>query len=131
MTLSLQLSCRSVNRVSFLSLFLLFALPTWAEPETWYAEKAQQMHGGEIEVRIFDGSRVDLLTDTYAFEIEKSHKWREAIGKSLHHALLTGRKAGIILAMEKKTAPQHLKSLEAVIEAYELPIEVFEIRSLF
>ena len=111
--------------------WLLFALAASAEPETWYAEKAQQTHGGEIEVRIFDGSRVDLLTNTHAFEIEKSHKWREAIGKSLHHALLTGRKAGIILAMEKKTAPQHLKSLEAVIAAYELPIDVFEIRSLF
>ena len=91
--------------------------------------RAQKIHGGQLEVRMIDGSRVDLLTNTHAFEIEKTSNWKEAIGQSLHYALLTDTKAGIILIMEDSTPEDHLTRLKTVIEAYLLPIEVFTIQN--
>ena len=101
--------------------------PLEAKREAWHAEQAQAMYGGELEVRLKDGTRVDLLTETHAYEVEHSSNWKEAIGQALHYALLTDRKAGIILVMEKPKADAHLQSLKAVIEAYELPVEVVEL----
>ena len=37
---------------------------------------------------------------------------------------MTDRKAGIILVMERRNAKKHFEALEAVIEAYGLPISV-------
>ena len=50
-----------------------------------------------VEVRQWDYVRVDLLTDTHAYEADWPHKWAEAIGQALYYAELTGRKPGIIL----------------------------------
>lgn len=93
--------------------------------EIIFAREAQAKFGGELEVRLQEGSRVDLLTETHAFEVEKSEKWKEVIGHALHYALLTDRQAGIVLIMDKPSSHKHLERLRAVIAEYRLPIEVF------
>ena len=86
------------------------------------------MHPGELEVPLEDGTRVDLLTDTHAYEIEHAHNWKEAIGQALHYAHMTSRSAGIILVMHSDKAQDHLEQLKAIVEAYSLPIEVVELK---
>ena len=108
---------------------LLLGLTAQAAPEAWYAEKAHETFGGKLEVRLEDGSRVDLLTETYAFEIEKSYNWKEAVGRALHYAKLTGHRAGIILILEHMSADKYLERLKELIAEYELPIEIFPIRA--
>ena len=100
-------------------------MPVLAEREAWHATQAQAVHGGELDVRLEDGTQADLVTDTHAIEIDHSENWAEAIGQSLHYARMTGKKAGIILIMHEPTAPKHLKRLRAVIAHYRLPIDVF------
>jgi len=51
----------------------------------------------ETEVVLFDRTRVDLLNDEYAIEVDWAPKWAEAIGQSLYYATVTGRKPAIIL----------------------------------
>jgi hypothetical protein len=53
----------------------------------------------KTEVRLEDGSRVDLLSDDYAIEVDYPKKWAESIGQSLHYAELTGKKPGVILLL--------------------------------
>ena len=120
----LKLAC-----IALFSLCLLSCVPSASETEARYARKVQETHGGELKVRLSDGTRVDLLTETHAFKVEKSHDWKEAVGQSLHYASLTGKKAGIILVMEKRTAHRHLEDLEALIALYELPIDVLKIQA--
>lgn len=57
--------------------------------------------GRNVEVRLWDGTRVDLLSDEYAIEIDfaRGGKHFEAVGQSLYYGLVTGRKPGIILLM--------------------------------
>lgn len=63
-------------------------------PESHYVE---QYCTGEIEHRLQDGTRIDCLTDEYAIEVDKCHKWAEAIGQALYYANSTGRKPKIVL----------------------------------
>ena len=51
---------------------------------------------------MWDGTRVDLLGEDYAWEVDWSHKWAEAIGQSLYYAEMTGRKPGVILLTRDK-----------------------------
>ena len=111
--------------------FCLFPLSIYAaSDEGWYARKAQAEYGGELEVVLADKSRVDLLTETHAYEIEFAPNWKEGVGKSLHYSLVSKRKAGIILVMTGSAPEKHLAQLKAVIEAYGLPIEVIRWESL-
>ena len=97
--------------------------------ESFWIEEAQKTHGGSIEVRLEDGSRVDLLTDTHAIDVEKASNWKEAIGQSLHYARLTDKRAGIILISEAGDkdyikSTKYARSLDNVIEAFNLPIDL-------
>ena len=55
--------------------------------------------GGKMEVVMSDGTRADCVTDTHAIEFDFAPKWAEAIGQSMHYAILTKKKAGIVLIM--------------------------------
>ena len=114
--------------MKILQFLCLSLLPSaaFAQSEEWFARKAHAEIGGQLEVRLEDGTRCDLLTDTHAYEVESASNWKEAIGQSLHYALLTDRKAGIILIliMQGNNPERYLRQLEAVIEVYGLPIEV-------
>ena len=54
--------------------------------------------------------------------------YNSPIGQSLHYAMMTDSKAGIILIMEHRAAAEYLEKLKALIAEYKLPIEVFQIR---
>ena len=59
-----------------------------------------------------DGTRVDCLTEEYAIEFDFADKWAEAIGQSLHYALMTGKKPGIVIIIEKESDKKHLKKVK-------------------
>ena len=54
----------------------------------------------EREHRLWDGTRVDLLTAQWAFEIDWAPKFAEAVGQCQWYRLNTARKPGIILLVE-------------------------------
>ena len=62
--------------------------------------KLERWKGSKVEVRQWDYSRVDMITETHAIEVDWSSKWAEAIGQSLYYAELTGKKPGIILLVK-------------------------------
>jgi hypothetical protein len=64
--------------------------PAWSR---WLAAQV----GGVAEYRTIDGSRVDVLTDSYAAEIEWVKKWKESIGQALFYACMTGRSPMVVL----------------------------------
>lgn len=71
-------------------------------------------HGGQLEYRLEDGTRVDCLTRDFAVEVEFAHKWAEAIGQSLFYGRMTDRRPGIVLIMREKGDERFLKRLRKV-----------------
>lgn len=53
-----------------------------------------------IERRLWDGTRVDVLTKLFACEVDWAPKWAEAIGQSLWYANVVGRDPIVILLVK-------------------------------
>lgn len=92
-------------------------------PEQWYQE---QICKGATEYRLHDGTRVDCLTSTHAWEIDFADKWAECIGQALYYASQTGKQAGCALIIEKDEEYRFLARLYAAIQ--HLAVEVKVIR---
>lgn len=65
----------------------------------------------ETEFVCPDGSRVDVLTPDYAYEVEWGHsgKFKEAIGQAVLYGILTNRPPGIILLVDDKSQVDYLR----------------------
>lgn len=64
----------------------------------WLAAQKQ----GQAEVVLVDGSRADIITAEYAYEVEWVKNWQQAIGQSLLYGVLSGRKPAVILLLRDK-----------------------------
>jgi hypothetical protein len=90
--------------------------------QQWWFEK----HGGELEYRLPDKTRVDCLTREYAVEVEYAPKWAESIGQALYYAQSTGRKPAVLVIVRDKDDERFLKRLRSV--AKEQGIKVWTVR---
>lgn len=96
-----------------------------ANETTWGRYIAQQweVYPNGFEHRLPDGARVDILTDSVAWEIDwcKSGKNYEAIGQAIYYRQSTNRAGGVILLMGVKPLKQeivhYLRALVACTEA--------------
>ena len=107
--------------------FLIFTLSCYAiENEAFYSDKFCTEMSGQSEYVLKDLSRVDCLTDTHAYEFDWADgmKVYEAIGQSLYYASETGKEPGIYLLIRKENSEKHIRKVQRVIEAFELPIKL-------
>lgn len=94
-------------------------------PESWYQRQWCQEHNGQVEYRLPDKTRCDCLTDTHAVEFDFGPKWAEAIGQALYYSLQTGKRAGIVLILEKETDYKYWLRLNTIIQHFNLPIDTW------
>ena len=87
-------------------------------PERYYQERWCNEIGGQMEVVLDDGTRVDCLTDEYAVEVDFAKKWAEGIGQALYYAEKTGRRPGVLLIMENDKDARYLDRLDVVADEY-------------
>ena len=88
--------------------FLLLTATASALPESYYQDIFAAEVGGRTEVTAGDGTRCDILTDSYAIEVDFARKWGEANGQSLNYGFQFNRQAGIVLILEKPSDRKHL-----------------------
>jgi hypothetical protein len=118
--------------LNFVKIFLTLSLLIGSvfvhalENEDYYNRQFCDQMSGQAEYRLEDLSRVDCLTDTHAYEFDWADgmKVYEAIGQSLYYASETGKKPGIYLLIRKKNSEKHIRKVQRVIEAFELPIKL-------
>lgn len=60
-------------------------------------------------------------TDEYAIEFDFANR-AEAIGQSLYYGIMTDRKPGIVLILEKDSDVRYLKRLETVAERFDIRV---------
>ena len=90
------------------------------------AERVQ----GERDHRLWDMSRVDLMTDTHVYEVRLARKWAEAIGQTLYHAQLARKKPGICLLVDGSEADRRFAyRCQTVCAAAGIDLHVERIRS--
>ena len=91
--------------MKFSSLFFLIAAIAPLDEVAIVAALAEK-YQAVAEVRLWDSTRVDLLSDKYAIEADFAPKWAEAIGQSLYYATVTNREPAIILLVRDIRAEQ-------------------------
>ena len=112
----------------FLLIFPIFAHADRLS-EDYYQTKWCNAAGGQKEKIMPDQTRCDCLTETHAVEFDFGKKWAEAIGQSLHYSKQTGKRAGVVLILEK---PNHLRywiRLNNTINYHNLPIDSWKIEA--
>jgi len=97
----------------------LTAIPLAADRETEWSGWLAQRWTAIAEARTPDNSRVDVLTESYAWEVEWAEKWQQSIGQALYYQAATGRRGGVILLMGRKgdNKTEYLRCLVACREA--------------
>ena len=95
--------------------------------EKWYQAQWCQDNNGQVEVVLPDRTRCDCLTSTHAIEFDFGNKWAEAIGQALYYAIQTGKKAGIVLILEKQKDYKYWIRLNSIIAHYGLPIDSWKV----
>jgi hypothetical protein len=88
---------------------MLFVVGIYVPTQGGELEEVRRLapaYGAEVEAPQWDNTRIDMLTDTHAIEVDWSAKWAEAIGQSLYYAAVSGKQPGIILLVKQPAAEQ-------------------------
>lgn len=72
---------------------------------------------GEVEKRLFDGSRVDVYIDGYAVEADWDYKWKEAVGQALFYAKELDAKPAILILCKGGMTKDELLNIYRLLRA--------------
>ncbi len=72
----------------------------------WNADKEFSVKNG----------RVDIVTETHAYEVEKAYNWKNSIGQALWYALQTNKKPGVILIVRNQKDYQYGMMLNSALQ---------------
>jgi len=78
------------------SLLCIFTYGT----ETEECQRLAPKYNAQTEYVLWDNTRIDLLSDEYAIEVDWSNKWEEAVGQSVYYSIVSNRKPAIILLVK-------------------------------
>lgn len=78
-------------------------------PEAAWTVALANRIGGTPEVSVPHG-RIDVLSETFAIEVDRITKWHEGIGQSLHYADATGKQPVLALIASSREGDRHLIS---------------------
>lgn len=95
------------------------------QKERYYQEKFAKIVNGEMEVVLKDKTRVDIVTNDYAIEVDFAHKWAEAIGQSLYYAKELNKKPGILLVWSGDNEIRYLNRLMEVAVEHGIKVWVW------
>ena len=91
--------------------------------ETEAVKALAEKYEGKVEVRLWDATRVDLLTEEYAIEADWSYKWAEGIGQALYYAEVTGKKPAVmILVKDLKKETRYIYRLQTVAAKHNIKV---------
>lgn len=115
-----------MKKIILLILFLLLNIILHAQlskqPEVYYQNLFAAEIGGQMEVQLSDLSRVDIVTDTFAIEVDFGPKWAESIGQSLFYGLKLNKTPGIVLIVNKNYEYKNVNRLLSVAKEYHITV---------
>jgi hypothetical protein len=91
---------------------------------------APHFPGAILEARQWDGSRVDLLTDTHAIEADWASglHWAQGVGQALYYQILTDRQPGLLLLVKDLAADrEELHRAQAVCAKHSIRLWIFDV----
>lgn len=94
--------------------------------ESYYQEEFAKVLGGETEVVLSDRTRVDIVTDKYAIEVDFGYKWAESIGQALYYEKMLDKQAGVLLVVEGHEEERFINRLMAVAVEHGIKVWIWD-----
>jgi len=88
---------------------LLGKKPKGDKDEAYYQRLINNILQGQLEFRLDDGTRVDILTDYFAVEVDWAHKWYEGLGQAFHYGLKTQKIPMVCLIVRSKSDEKYVE----------------------
>lgn len=81
-----------------------------------------KQRGGKwhVEHRLWDETRVDLISDEYAVEVDFPEKWAECIGQALYYGHVTDRQPVCLLLVASPADDHFVYRCQTVCEAHDI-----------
>lgn len=109
-------------------LLLLLVAAAQAETEIEACYRIAPKYGiiqEHIDFTLPDESRVDLLGDEYAWEVDWAPKWAEGVGQATLYGLWTSKKPGLILLVkDRRKEKQYILRAKLVCEHLKIRLEI-------
>lgn len=118
-----------MKRAFLLIMLVLFSVSTFSQTkqkEKYYQEAFADLMDGKTRVLLNDRTRVDVLTDTHAIEVDFADEWAESIGQALHYEGMTGKQAGVLLVMKGYQGDESLDKLMGVAAKHGIDVWVWD-----
>jgi len=94
--------------------------------ESYYQNLFAERIHGQKEVLLDDKTRVDVLTDTFAIEVDFADKWSQSVGQSLYYANKLHKKAGIVLVINGLEDDRFVQRLMSVAIKHDITVWVID-----
>jgi len=118
-----------MKKLLLLITFVLFSVSMFSQTrqrESYYQAEFAKVLNGETEVVLPDRTRVDIVTDKYAIEVDFGYKWAESIGQALYYEKILDKKAGVLLVLEGKEEERFLNRLMTVAVEHGIRVWVWD-----
>jgi hypothetical protein len=113
-----------MKKIFLLTIFIFLSILCYSQrlDESYYRGGFADVMFGKTQVTLDDQSRVDIVTDTFAIEVEFAERWSEGIGQSLYYAEKLHKKAGVLLIIEGIKDDKYIKRLMTVALKYDITV---------
>ena len=92
--------------------------------ELYWCKVLAPKYNAKMEVRQWDGVRVDLLNDEYAIEVDWEKKYAEGFGQAMLYGIMTDRKPAVLLLCEKGGNPRYIYRAQTISAAYGIKLYI-------
>lgn len=94
--------------------------------ESYYQNIFATAINGTREVVLSDQARVDIVTDTFAIEVDFADKWAESIGQSLYYGKMLNKKPGVLLVVNGTKEERYIKRLMMVAAYNDIQVWILD-----
>jgi len=119
-----------MKKFVLITIFLMLGICSQAQlfkqRESYYQKKFAGIMNGKMEVVLDDLARVDIVTDTFAIEVDFAEKWSQSVGQSLYYANKLNKKAGILLIINSRTDDRYVKRLMTVAYKHNITVWIID-----
>lgn len=105
---------------------MMYSLVGSGQKEAYYIDLLAVKMNAQKEVPVQNG-RIDLLTDSVAYEVEWAYNWKHSIGQAMWYALQKNKKPGIILLMRDINDYKYFVMLNSALSTFGLS-QTFDVK---
>ena len=117
-----------MKRILLITFILLSAsvFSQTRQREKYYQDKFAEVIKGTTEFVLEDKTRVDIITETHAIEVDFAEKWAESIGQSLYYGEMSGKKAGVLLVIKGREDERYLDRLIPIAVKHGIDVWIWD-----